>query len=76
MLVLKCCVVCDPVFFSRLRNAQYCGNACRQRRYRVRRAFRRARAGQRRGLEPYWLFRSLRQPPRGSKGGQRGAVAD
>jgi hypothetical protein len=62
MLLLKCCVVCDAVFFPRLRNAQYCGNACRQCRYRARRAFRRARAGQRRGVEPYWLFRSLRHP--------------
>jgi hypothetical protein len=67
MLLLKCCVVCDAVFFSRLQSAQYCGNACRQRRYRARRAFRRARAGQRRGLEPYWLFRAGRTAPAGRK---------
>jgi len=76
MLALKACVVCDAVFFSRLRNAQYCSSACRQHRYRMRQAFKRAKAGQRRGLEPYWLFRSRPPPRRGRKAASKALRPD
>ena len=42
MLIFKFCAVCDAPFVPVRRDARFCGNACRQREYRRRKAARRA----------------------------------